>query len=101
VENTTLQQHFTKENHEGMKFKVFLMKTTTKKFQKRLQQQIDFGQTALLQTQIRQLSGYLSTKNFIPMCSYIYADQSCKTIAGCTHLSLTHDTETLTLFYHH
>jgi len=27
-----LQQHFSKENHEGMKFEVFLMKTTTKNF---------------------------------------------------------------------
>jgi len=44
--------------------------------------------SALIQTQIRQLSGNRSTKIFIPMCSYICADQSCRKIAGCTHLSL-------------
>jgi len=36
VENTTttLQQAFSKENHQGIKCKVFLMKTTTKIFKK-------------------------------------------------------------------
>jgi len=52
VENTTLQQLFSKEHHQGLKFKVFLEKSTTKHFQKKLQQQIIFGQTVLLQTQI-------------------------------------------------
>jgi len=37
VENATLQQPFSKENHQGVKFKVFLMKTTIKNCQKRLQ----------------------------------------------------------------
>jgi len=45
VETTTSQQIFSKENHQGMKVKVFLVKSTTKHFQKRLQQQIIFGQT--------------------------------------------------------
>jgi len=74
LENTTLQQHFTKENHGGIKFRAFLIKPPQKKFPKMLQQQINFGQTALHQTQIRQLSGHRSTKIFIPICSYIYAD---------------------------
>jgi len=34
VENTTLQQPFSNERHQGMTFKVFLMKTTTKNSQK-------------------------------------------------------------------
>jgi len=74
VENTTLQQLFSKENHQGMKFKVFLVKTTTKHLQKKLQQQIIFSRTVLLQMQIKQLSGHRSTNIFISMCSYIYAD---------------------------
>jgi len=30
--------------------------------------------SALIQTQIKRLSGHCSTKNFVPVCSYIYAD---------------------------
>jgi len=30
--------------------------------------------SALIQTQIRQLSGHRSAKFFMPVCSYIYAD---------------------------
>jgi len=56
---------------------------------------------ALIQTKIKQLSGHRPTNIFIPMCSHIYADQSRKGITGCTHLSLTPDTETLTLLYEH
>ena len=35
VENATLQQSVSKENHQGVKFKVFLMKTTIKKIPKK------------------------------------------------------------------
>jgi len=34
VENTTLQQAFSYENHQVVKFNVFFMKTTTKSIQK-------------------------------------------------------------------
>jgi len=37
VENTISQQAFSKQNHQGMKFKVFIMKNTTKNYQKMLQ----------------------------------------------------------------
>jgi len=73
--------YFSKENHQGMKFKDFFDENQHKKFHKRLQEQISFGEPMLLQTKIKQLSGHCSAKIFIrcckifiPVCSHIYAD---------------------------
>jgi len=71
VENTTWQ-HFTKENHEGMKG--LLDENHHKKFPKIATIASKYRPNPVASNANKTTFRPSFNKNFIPMCSYIYAD---------------------------
>jgi len=63
--------YFSKENHQGMKFKDFFDENQHKKFHKRLQEQISFGEPMLLQTNLDNFPAIVQQK-FLYLCVRIF-----------------------------